>query len=112
MEKKYKVINVKDIDYKSIDFDYGGGDRPYPIDELITFLNNAKDVGATNIKFEVPWGDDVNYVDLYPVKLEFESDKDFEQRKQDEESNRLAAENVKKAREKALYEELKEKYGN
>ena len=94
-----------------IDTDYGFGDSPFCIKELREFITNAESEGATHVKItgnSYDYG--VDYVDIQPLKIETESDEAYAKRLAEEESKKQAAENVRIAKEKALYEELKLKY--
>jgi hypothetical protein len=108
MKETIKKKNTTDS--IEIDLDYACGDKPYCINKLINYLVAAKDIGATHVEI-YPSNYEVDYVDIQPITQTLETDEEYEKRKAYEESRKLAAENIKKAKEKALYEELKEKYG-
>ena len=115
MKEDMKKI-IKEITINTgleINVDYVFGDRPTPIDELIKHLNESKKDKATHVKINgfVGSSEDLYAVVIETIKIEEESDEEYNKRKQDEESIRLANQNVEKAQEKALYEELKLKYG-
>ncbi len=111
MKRKQIITDIND--YKEFDTDYSCGDSPIEIGEMIELLNDAKESGATHIKVTGGGYDgQVDYIDIQPVKVEIESDVDYNKRVAEAESKRIAKENVEKARERALYEELKAKYGD
>lgn len=96
-----------------IDTDYCFGAKEFSIDELQSFLNDAKDKGATHFTVSGSVYDGIiEDIDMQPLNLRTESDEEYEKRAAEEESKRLAEDIVRKAKEKALYEELKLKYGD
>lgn len=105
-----KTIETKVGLYLEIDTDYDA--KPFCIDKLQEFLSTAKENGATNIKIkgEIHY-DYISCIDIEPIKMEIESDEVYAERMAEAKSREIAANNVKKAKEKALYEELKAKYG-
>ena len=111
MKRKEIITDVNE--YKEFDTDYSCGDSPIEISEMIELLTDAKESGATHIKVTGGGYDgQVDYIYVQPVKVEIESDADYNKRVAEAESKRLAIENMEKAREKALYYELKAKYGD
>lgn len=96
---------------ESLEIDKSCGMKPFCIDELQDFLSKAKNNGATHINITGScWDGTLDDVDIETVKVFTESDEDYAKRLAEAESRILAEANVKKAREKALYEELKLKY--
>lgn len=96
-----------------IDTDYTCGANPFCIDALQDFLNEAKKNNATHIRITGScWDGTLDDVEIETVNITLENEEDFSKRVAEAESKRLAEINVKKAREKALYEELKLKYGD
>ena len=82
------------------------------INELIDFLNQAKDSEATHVYMDVTSYDNcLDNIILYPLIREIESDEDYNLRMLEESSKKKADENVKKAKEIDIYEKLHEKYG-
>ena len=107
-----KIIEIEVGQSLEIDTDYYYGAKGFCIIELIEFLRKATDDGATYIKIRGNNYDGaVDAIDIQPLNAKIESDEDFAKRASEEESKRLAFANEIKAREKALYEELKLKYG-
>jgi anion-transporting ArsA/GET3 family ATPase len=95
----------------AIDYDYG--DKPFDVKLLQKYLARAVEDGATHVKIVGTCYDDtVESIEIQPEKVVFESDEDFAKRLTEEGSRQKAAENVRIAKEKALYEELKAKYGD
>ena len=96
---------------KDIDTDYDCGDSPIKIDELIDFLIDAKHAEATHVKLVgYAFDSDVNSVYVEPVKVELESDSDYNKRVKADEDKKISAEKDFIEKEKALYESLKVKY--
>lgn len=111
MKRKEIITNINE--YKEFDIDYGCGDSPIEISEMIELLTDAKNRGATHIKITGKGYDGIiDYIDVQPVKVEIENDIDYNKRVAEAESKMLAKANVENAREKMLYEELKAKYEN
>ncbi len=111
MKRKQIITEVNNS--KEFDTDYAIGDSPIEINEMIKLISDAKEGGATHIKVTGGGCDgSVDYIDVQPVKVEYESDIDFNKRVIKAESNRIAKENMEKEKEKALYEALKAKYGD
>lgn len=109
MEKK-KIAKVVGHSL-SVDTCYRSVDDLFSIDELQQFLTESKNRGADCIKITGDYYDeDLDSIDIHPIQVTLESDEDYEKRLAEIESKRLAKENVEKAKEKALYEELKLKY--
>lgn len=107
MERK---ISTKSIgEYMEIDIDYVSGDKPSCIDEMIDNLQEAKSIGATHLEINI-FG--CTFIEIHPVKMIIENDEAYAQRMQYEENQRIHAENARRAKEKALYEDLKLKYGD
>jgi len=91
-----------------IDTDYCSA-KPFSIKEMYDYLIGAEKTGATHINITGNSDDGYLYdVNIQPIKIEIENDKDYTKRKIEEESRILAAEN----KEKVLYHELKLKYGD
>ncbi len=96
-----------------IDTDYYCGAKAFSIDVLQAFLTKAKEECATHITISGScYAGGIDGIDIQPVNLKTESDADYEKRAAEEESKRIAEANVRKTKEKALYEELKAKYGD
>jgi hypothetical protein len=97
-----------------IDTDYACGGNPFCIDEIIEFLQKSKKTGATHITISGSsyYDGSVDDIEIQPVKIEMESDESYTKRIAEEESRQKAAENALISKEKALYEELKLKYGS
>jgi hypothetical protein len=94
-----------------INTDYTYGAKPFGIDKLQDFLNEAKKNNATHIRITGScWDGTLDDIDIETVNVTLENEEDFAKRVAEAESKRLAEANAKKAREKALYEELKLKY--
>jgi len=111
MERKIFETNVGQSLEVNTDYYYGA--KAFSIDELQTFLNEAKENGATHFTISgCVLDDSLEDIDIQPVTVRTESDEEYTKRVADEESKQLAEANVKKAKEKALYEELKLKYGS
>jgi len=109
MEKIKELIKVGDR-FK-VDTCYYDDTISLPIPKLIEFLKNATDMGATHVRFlTYVYNDEVDEIEITPLMYDEESDEEFARRVAVAESKAAAAENIKKAREKALYEELKLKY--
>jgi len=100
----------KDLD---IDTDYGCSDMPTDIDEIINFLNEAKNQGATHVKL---WGsaynDEISDVYFTPVSVELESDVNYDRRVLEDKLQKESAKNREVLREKELLKKLKDKYEN
>ena len=108
-----KIIEKTIGESLEIDTDRICGAKPFCIDVLQDFLNEAKNNGATHINITGScWDGTLGDIDIETVKVFTESDEDYTKRFSEAESRRLAKVNVEKAREKALYDELKLKYGN
>tara|TARA_R110000851_G_scaffold242568_1_gene395110 strand:+ start:377 stop:721 length:345 start_codon:yes stop_codon:yes gene_type:complete len=113
MEKKIIITQIGNEKELQTDYEYGNHDRTR-IDEIIDFLIDAKNSGATHIEF-----DDVNEYEynhcleeltIKTVSITEESDVDFKKR---EESNELRIQNSlmwNKKRELKELERLKAKY--
>lgn len=108
-----KIIEKTIGESLEIDTDRICGAKPFCIDELQEFLSKAKTNGATHINITGScWGGNLNDVYIETVKVFTESEEDYTRRLAEAESRILAKANVEKAREKALYDELKLKYGD
>ena len=108
-----KIIKTTVGKSLEIDTNYYCGAKAFCIIEMREFLREASDSGATHVTISGSCYDgSLDYVDIQPVNIKTESDEDFAKRAAEEESKRLAEANVRKAKEKALYEELKLKYGD
>ena len=95
-----------------IDTDTSYGATPFCIDELQNFLSKAKTNGATHINITGScWDGALGAVYIEPVKVFKESDDDYKRRLENDEARRLAEVSESIAREKALYNALKLKYG-
>lgn len=111
MERKTIETNVGQS--LEIDTDYYCGAKAFSIIELREFLRKATDDGATHVTISGRCYDgSLDDIEIQSVNVKTESDEDYAKRAAEEESKRLAEANVRKAREKALYEKLKLKYGN
>jgi hypothetical protein len=109
--KKQIITDINES--KVYDTEYHNGDSPIDIYELIQFLTISKENGATSVKITGSGQNgEIEYIVIQSVQVKIESDDDYNKRVAEEESRRLAKENVEKARGKALYEELKAKYGD
>lgn len=96
-----------------IDTGYTYGAKPFCIDKLQDFLNEAKKNNATHIRITGSyWDVTLDDVCIETVNITLENDEEYAKRIAEAESKKLAEANSKKAREKALYEELKLKYGD
>jgi len=108
-----KIIETAVGQSLEIDTDYYCDAKAFSIDELQSFLTDAKEKGATHFTVSGSCYDgSIDDIDIHPVNVRTETDEEYTKRAAEEESKRLAEANVKKAREKALYEELKDKYGD
>lgn len=95
-----------------IDIDYWCDDKPYCINALIEHLTDSKENGATHVKLHGSYdGDCVNEVEIQPIKVELESDEDYNKRVKEVEEKRTAWERLQEAEEREMYEKLKLKYG-
>lgn len=111
MERKIIEKTIGEI--LEIDTDRSCGEKPFCIDELQDFLSKAKTNGATHINITGScWDGTLDDVDIETIKVFTESDEDYTKRLAEAESRRLAKANVEKAKEKALYDKLKLKYGD
>lgn len=96
-----------------IDTDYYCGAKAFSIDELQSFLTDAKEKVATHFTVSGCCCDgSIDNIDIQPVNVRTETDEEYTKRAAEEESKKLAEANVRRAKEKALYEELKLKYGD
>jgi len=110
MEKIKELIKVGDR--FEVDVEYIDNLDALPIPKLIEFLKNATDMGATHVRFIFYNCDgEVYNIEITPLMYDEESDEEFNRRVEIEKRAATLLENKKKAREKALYEELKLKYG-
>ena len=91
-----------------IDTDYTYGAKPFCFDKLQHFLNEAKKNNATHIRITGScWDGNLDDVEIEAVNVTLENEEDYAKRLAETESKKLAEANVKKAIEKALYEELR-----
>ena len=112
MERKTKEIKIGD--YLEIETDYDCGDKLIPIDKINSFLAEAKGNGAIDIKIDgnVDYDNSIVYVELQPIKIEIESDEDFEKReKQEKVLQEERIDRAKKVRKKE-YEKLRDEFGD
>ena len=111
---KRKIFETEVGQSLEIDTDYSyGSAEAFCIVELRNFLEKAEDDGATHVKISGTVDDGcVDDVDIQPYLVEKETDDAYAKRLAEEESKKEAAKNVERAKEKALYEKLKLKYGD
>ena len=113
MERKIKVIKKGEAKRIDTEYDFRNKDgcKYTCINELIEFLNNSKQKGATHIEFsgsaEYENAHCIEEVNFNPIVIHLESDEDFEVRKQDEiDSEKYLTEQL----ELIELKRLKEKY--
>ncbi|MHA2183146.1 MAG: hypothetical protein ACXAAH_17135, partial [Promethearchaeota archaeon] len=90
MKRKTKEIEIGEA--KDIYTDYESGDKPTEIKELISFLLESIQEGATHVNI-TGFGnqENIDYISLTPVKVSFESDGEYQKRIDKEESKKLKA---------------------
>lgn len=108
IQKKIEKI-IKSLE---VDISYIFNADPLCIDELQDFLNEAKGNNATHVRLIPYLCEGLDSVEIEAVNITLESEEDYLKRVAEHESIRLEKDNLEKAKEKALYEELKLKYGD
>jgi hypothetical protein len=110
---KLKTIEKSIGKFLRINVDYYSNPKPFCIIKLIEFLQEAATLGATNIVIKCGYyKGDLDNLKIHPISVKIESQKEYENRIAKEEDQKKLSEENEIKREKALYEELKAKYGD
>tara|TARA_R110000824_G_scaffold390913_1_gene588379 strand:+ start:317 stop:652 length:336 start_codon:yes stop_codon:yes gene_type:complete len=93
--------------------DYSYGDKPYSIKLLRTSLQELEAKGATHVKItgEVCDGD-IDSIDIQAIKIETESDEEYNARLFELERKKLRQEGILKAQRLKIYEKMKIEFGD
>jgi hypothetical protein len=115
LESEKKQI-IRDINEIIIDTDYLSGAEPYPIDTLLSNLNESKGKGATHIKFNgtCEWDNPSNVEEVFVqcVQVDLETDEEFKERLKVLEMEKSKKELALKEIRRLNYEILKNEFEN
>lgn len=83
------------------------------IDSVIKSLQEFKNDGATHLNIDADWDvhDSLISIQLNPIKMRPETDKEYGKRRAREDNGRIAMEIRREEKEKEEYKRLQEKYG-